>query len=170
MLSFPIWWFDKSIVACTVSIKSIKLFDHGEENETNLIFKIKGTKLDQNQPIFSMWFMPEVKQGSSVSQCACPWFLQPKPKSPWIFYNPNKKDHGLFHFYIAVIFKKDQNQLQKTSVIGLPEFTSINMAEKCHQWASFSIENPFFEDYSFGSPMRNGFFNWFWSVLHITAI
>ena len=49
------------------------------------------------------------------------------------FSNPNQKVHGLFHFYIAGIHKTDQNQLKKPSVIRLPKFTSINLAEKCHQ-------------------------------------
>ena len=48
------------------------------------------------------------------------------------FSNPNQKVNGLFHFYIVVMHKKDQNQLKKTSVIRLPKFISIIMAEKCH--------------------------------------
>ena len=31
------------------------------------------------------------------------------------------------------------------------------MAKKCHQRLSFGIENPFFEDYCFGSLMTDGF-------------
>ena len=85
------------------------------------------------------------------------------------FSNPNQKVHELFHFYIAVMYKTDQNQLKKKSVIRLPKF-SINTVEKCHQWASFTKENLFFEDYCFGSLIKDVFFNWFWSVLYITAI
>ena len=46
------------------------------------------------------------------------------------FSNQNQRVHGLFHFYVAGIYKKDQNELKKASVIRLPEFTSINLAEK----------------------------------------
>ena len=77
------------------------------------------------------------------------------------FSNPDQKVHGLFHFYIAGIYKTDQNQLKKPSVIRFPKFTSIDMAEKCHQRPSFSIENMFFEDYCFGTLMTDGFLNWF---------
>ena len=45
------------------------------------------------------------------------------------------------------------NQLKKPSVIGLPKFSFVNMAQKFHKNASFSIENLFFKDYAFGSPM-----------------
>ena len=75
------------------------------------------------------------------------------------FSNPNQKVHGLFHFYITSIYKTDQNQLKKPSVIRVPKFTSIDMAEKCHQRPSFSIEYLFFEDYYIGTLMRDGFFN-----------
>ena len=87
-----------------------------------------------------------------------------------VFSNPNQKVHVLFHFYIANRHKTDQNQLKKTSVIRFPKITSINMAEKCHQRASYSIENQFFEDYCIGSLISDGFFNWFWSFLCIFAI
>ena len=42
------------------------------------------------------------------------------------FFNPNKKVHGLFHFYNAILYKIVQNQLKKPSVIGLPKFTIVN--------------------------------------------
>ena len=42
------------------------------------------------------------------------------------FFNPNKKVHGLFHFYNAIVYKIVQNQLKKPSVIGLPKFTIVN--------------------------------------------
>jgi len=57
------------------------------------------------------------------------------------------------------MYKTIQNQLKKTSVIGLPKFTSVNMAENCHPTKSFSKKNMFFEDYLFGSPMSDVFFN-----------
>ena len=69
-----------------------------------------------------------------------------------VFPTQTKKSMGFFTF----IF---QNQLKKTSVIRLPKLTSINIAKKCHQCQSFSIENPFFENYCFGSLMTDGFFN-----------
>ena len=34
------------------------------------------------------------------------------------FSNPNQKVHGLFHFYNAGIYKKDQNQLKKHLSLG----------------------------------------------------
>ena len=37
------------------------------------------------------------------------------------FSNPNQKFHGLFHFYIVGIYKTDQNQLKKPSVIRFPK-------------------------------------------------
>ena len=55
------------------------------------------------------------------------------------------------------MYKNIQNQLKKPSVIGLLKFTIVNMAENCHQPASFSKENMFFEDYFFGSPMSDVF-------------
>ena len=45
------------------------------------------------------------------------------------------------------------NQLKKQSVIRLPKLITINMVAKRHRHASSSIENLFFEDYSFGSSM-----------------
>ena len=53
--------------------------------------------------------------------------------------------------------KTVQNQLKKPSVIGLSKFTIVNMAENCHQPASFCKENMFFEDYFFGSLMSDIF-------------
>ena len=60
-------------------------------------------------------------------------------------YNPNQEFHGLFEFYNAVTYicKTFKNQLEKRSVIGLPEITFVNMAGNCHNHASFSIENFF---------------------------
>ena len=46
------------------------------------------------------------------------------------FYNPDL--FGLCHFYVAVMYKTNQNQLKKPSVIRLLKFTSINLAEICH--------------------------------------
>ena len=76
------------------------------------------------------------------------------------FSNPDQKVHGVFHFYIAVICKKIQNPLKKTSVIRLQKFAIVNMAENYHQPTSFSKENMFFEDYFIGSQMSDVFFNW----------
>ena len=50
-----------------------------------------------------------------------------------------------------------QNQSRKTFVIRLPKFTTVNMARKCPEHASFSIENLFFENYCFGSPKQMSF-------------
>ena len=75
---------------------------------------------------------------------------------PGIF-NLDQKFHGLSYFWGIDIHKTIQNQSRKTSVIRLPNFTTVNMARKCHQQASFSIEHLFFEDYSFGSLMTDVF-------------
>ena len=42
------------------------------------------------------------------------------------------------------MWKSSESVEKKTSVIGLPKFTTVNMAGKCHQHASFSIENLLF--------------------------
>ena len=55
------------------------------------------------------------------------------------------------------IYMKSSESVKKTSVIGLPKFTTVNMARKWNQRASFSIENLFFEDYSFRSLMTDDF-------------
>ena len=97
--------------------------------------------------------------GCMVS-CNMPYESQEShSQSPPAFSNPNQKVRGLFHFYIAGIYGTDQNQLKKTSVIRFPKFTSIDMAEKCHQRPSFSIENLFFENHCFGTLMTDGFLN-----------
>ena len=49
------------------------------------------------------------------------------------------------------------NQLKKPSVIGLPKFTIVKMARKCHHHATFTMENLIFEDYSFGGLMTDVF-------------
>ena len=76
------------------------------------------------------------------------------------FYSSYHKIHNV------VICKTVQNQLKKYLLhIGLPKFPFVNMAGKCNQRASFTIENlVFFEDYSFGSPILNIFLGWFWIV------
>ena len=76
--------------------------------------------------------------------------------APSIF-NLNQKFHGFSCFLGIDIHETVQNQSRKTSVIRLPKFTTVNMARKWHQRASFSIENLFFEDYSFGSLMTDVF-------------
>ena len=93
---------------------------------------------------------------SDSSQCA-----------PCIF-NLVQKFHGLSCFWGIDIHETVQNQSRKTSVIRLPKFTTVNMARKCHQRASFSIENLFFEDYSIGSLMTDVFLDWFWAALYIS--
>ena len=57
-------------------------------------------------------------------------FQRPIAQCAPVFSNPKQKVHWLFHFYISGIYKKDQNQLKKTSDIRLSKFTSINFAEK----------------------------------------
>ena len=57
-----------------------------------------------------------------------PWFLYPKTEVPWTF-------SLLYCSFIKTV----QNQLKKLSVIRLPKFPVVNMAEKCHQHASFTI-------------------------------
>ena len=76
--------------------------------------------------------------------------------APGIF-NLNQKFHGVFCFQGFYIHEIVQNQSRKTSVIGLPKFTIVKMARKCHHHATFTIENLIFEDYSFGSPMADVF-------------
>ena len=78
--------------------------------------------------------------------------------APGIF-NLNQKFHGVFCFWGLFTHEIAQNLSRKTSVIGLPKFTTVNMARKWNQRASFSIENLFFEDYSLGSPITDDFFN-----------
>ena len=72
-------------------------------------------------------------------------------------FNLDQKFHGLSCIWGLYIHETVQNQSRKTSVIRLPKFTTVNMARIWHQRASFSIENLFFEDYSFGSLMTNVF-------------
>ncbi len=74
-----------------------------------------------------------------------------------VFFNLDQKFHGISCFWGLYIHETVQNQSRKTSVIGLPKFTTVNMARKCPQHASFRIENLFFEDYCFGSPMTDVF-------------
>ena len=71
-------------------------------------------------------------------------------------------------FTFVVIVQNNSESVKKTSVIGLPKFTIVNMAENCHQPTSFSKENMFFENYFFGSQMF--FFNGFSIALYVTKI
>ena len=57
--------------------------------------------------------------------------------TPSIF-NIDQKFHGLSCFWGLYIHETVQNQSGKKSVIGLPKFTTVNMAKKCNQIASFS--------------------------------
>ena len=82
---------------------------------------------------------------SSWSQC-----------TPGIF-NLDQKFHGLSCFWGLYIHETVQNQSKKTSVIGLSKFATINIARECPKHASFTIENLFFENYSFGSLMTDVF-------------
>ena len=72
-------------------------------------------------------------------------------------FNLEQKFHGLSCFLSIGIHETVQNQSIKTSVIKLPQFTTVIMAKKCHQRASFSMENLFFEHYSSGSLMTDVF-------------
>ena len=63
------------------------------------------------------------------------------------FSSPDQNFHGLFHFYIVVMYKKNSESVDKIYVIGLLKFTIVYMAENCHQPASFSKENMVFEDF-----------------------
>ena len=77
------------------------------------------------------------------SQCA--WYFQ------------DQKFHRLSYFWGLYVHEINQNQSRKTSGIGLPKFTTVNMARKCPQDAIFSIEKLFLEDYCFGSLMPDVF-------------
>ena len=90
-----------------------------------------------------------------------PHFLHHKPQCIPGIVNLDYKFHGLSCFWGFHMFKKVQNQSRKTFVIRLPKFHSVNMARKCHQWASFSIVKWFFEHYSFGSLTTDVFIDWF---------
>ena len=82
-----------------------------------------------------------------------PWYFQPRPKVPWTF------------LLLGPLYTWDSSEsVKKTSVIGLPKFTIATIARKCHQHASFSKENLFFKDCSFGSLMTDVFLDWFWTV------
>ena len=75
-----------------------------------------------------------------------PWYFQPRPNVPWTFLLVGVDMHEII-----------KNQSRKTSFIRLPKFTTVNIARKCHQGASFSIKKVFFEDYFFGSLMKDVF-------------
>ena len=105
----------------------------------------------KNYSDYSM--LPQLQKNLSLHKCY--FYTQCAPG----FFNPNQKVHGIFHFYVEGLYKTDQNQFEKPSVIRLPKFTSVDMTKKCHQRLSFSKENPFFEDYCFGSLLTDGFFN-----------
>ena len=49
-----------------------------------------------------------------------------RPQCAPAFSNPDQKVHGFFDFYIVVMYTTIQNQLKKTSIIGLPKFTIVN--------------------------------------------
>ena len=89
-----------------------------------------------------------------------------------VFPTQTKKSMDFLTFILQVYIRKIRISWKNhlSSLIRLPKFTSIKMAEKCHQCLSFTIENPFFENCCFGRLMTNVFFNWFWSFLCIPAI
>ena len=60
-------------------------------------------------------------------------------------------------FWALVYMRQFNISQKKTSVIRLPKFTIVNMARKWNQRATYSIENLFFEDYSFRSLMADVF-------------
>ena len=82
------------------------------------------------------------------------------------FSDLKQKVHGVSHSWIYKI----SESVEKTINHQASKIHFYKLAKKSHQWTSFSIENPRFEDYCFGSLMTDGFFNWFWSVLYIPAI
>ena len=89
------------------------------------------------------WF--RMVYSTNVTQCALGIF------------NLDQKFHGLSCSWGINIHETVQNQSRKTSDIRLPKFTTVNMARKWHHQASFSKENLFFEDCSFGSLMTDVF-------------
>ena len=95
------------------------------------------------------------------------WLKSFQPQCAPGIFNLNQKFHGVSCFWGLYIHEIVQNQSRKTSVIGLPKFTIVKMARKCHHHATFTIENLIFEDYSFGSPMTDVFLDWFWILLYI---
>ena len=89
------------------------------------------------------------------------WALDPRSSygsqcAPGIF-NLDQNFHRVSCFWDLYTHEIVQNQSRKISVIGLPKFTIVKMARKCHHHATFTIEILFFEDYSVGSPMTNVF-------------
>ena len=78
---------------------------------------------------------------------------------PLLISTPTKS--SMDFFILIMTYKTIWNQLKQTAATGLSEFNSVNMAGKCYKHASFSIENLFFEGYSFGSLMPDGFLGWF---------
>ena len=55
--------------------------------------------------------------------------------APGIF-NLDQKIHGFSYFWGIYIYETVQNQSRKTSLIRLPKFTIVDIAGKCHQYAS----------------------------------
>ena len=100
------------------------------------------------------------KHANSLLLRVCP--LPTWTHSAPCILNLDQKLHGLSCFRSIDTHETFQNQKWKTSVIP-----SVNMARKCHQRASFSTENLFFEHQSFGSLMTDIFLDWFWTLLDI---
>ena len=85
------------------------------------------------------------------------WFEKKIHNAPLLFLTQTKKSMDFFTFILQLCLKQFRIRCKKNSVIGLPKFTIVIMTENWHQLASFSKENLFFEDYSFGSPMSDVF-------------
>ena len=92
---------------------------------------------------YSIWLFQEPKSYVTV----CSWFFQPKVV------------RGLFHFYIGGLYKKDQNQLKKPSIIRLPKQWSskngFSVLKLVHRW-HFSAK--FIEVHKFWKPNDRWFF------------
>ena len=89
-----------------------------------------------------------------ISQNIFPYpiiFQDPITQCAPSIFNLDQKFQRLSCFCGIDIHETVQEQSRKTSVIRLPKFTTVNMARIWHQWASFSIENLIFVDYSFES-------------------
>ena len=96
------------------------------------------------------------RRNSRESEKAARQLFQSSQCAPSIF-NLDQKFHGFSCFWGIDIHETVQNKSRKKYVIKLPKFTIINMTRKYYQRASFSIENLFYEHYSFGSLMTDVF-------------
>ena len=104
------------------------------------------------------WIVGRSKQASVRSSIRPTDILRYSPQCAPSIFNLDQKFHGLSCFWGIDIH---ETQSRKPSVIRLPNFNTVNMARQWNQRASFSTENLFFEDYSFGSLMTDVFLDWF---------